>query len=81
MSNPEGRDIISHVSGTWTGLKPDQSTHCRPNDIRCWRLVDRLGEQIISQILDDSRAGLSKRKLAQQYGISLSSVKRLGKLG
>jgi hypothetical protein len=41
------------------------------------RLVDRLGEQIIGDLLRDRRSGASKQVLAERYGISLSSVKRL----
>jgi DNA invertase Pin-like site-specific DNA recombinase len=44
---------------------------------RRWRLVDRLGEQIIRDLLRDGRSGATKRVLAERYGISLSSVKRL----
>jgi DNA invertase Pin-like site-specific DNA recombinase len=42
-----------------------------------WRLVDRLGKQIIIQLLEDRRSGLTKQALADRYGISLCSVKRL----
>ena len=42
-----------------------------------WRLVDRLGEQIIRDLLRDSRTGTTHRALAERYGISLSSVKRV----
>jgi DNA-binding GntR family transcriptional regulator len=42
-----------------------------------WRLVDRLGEQIIRELLRDSDSGATQRSLAERYGISLSSVKRL----
>ena len=44
---------------------------------RRWRLVDRLGEQIIRELLLDSGMGTPQRRLAERYGISLSSVKRL----
>jgi DNA-binding Lrp family transcriptional regulator len=40
-------------------------------------LVDRLGEQIIRELLRDSRTGTTHRALAEHYGISLSSVKRV----
>lgn len=42
-----------------------------------WRLSDRLGEDVIASILRDSQAGTTQRGLAERYGISLSSVKRL----
>jgi DNA-binding Lrp family transcriptional regulator len=42
-----------------------------------WRLVDRLGEQIIRDLLRDSRTGTTHSALAERYGISLSSVKRV----
>jgi DNA-binding Lrp family transcriptional regulator len=40
-------------------------------------MVDCLGEQIIRELLRDSRAGTPQRELAERYGISVSSVKRL----
>jgi len=40
-------------------------------------LVNRLGEQLILDLLRDSRTGITHRKLAERYEISLSSVKRL----
>jgi DNA invertase Pin-like site-specific DNA recombinase len=42
-----------------------------------WRLVDRLGEQVIRELIADGRAGATKRELVERYGISLSSVKRI----
>jgi hypothetical protein len=42
-----------------------------------WRLIDRLGEQIIRDLLRDRRAGTTHRALADRYVISLSSVKRV----
>jgi DNA-binding GntR family transcriptional regulator len=41
-----------------------------------WRLVDRLGEQTIQEMLHDSHSGATQRRLAERYGISLTSVKR-----
>ncbi|HTE64762.1 MAG TPA: hypothetical protein VK736_00690 [Candidatus Binatia bacterium] len=59
-------------------IKSDD-THAatRIQALRRWRLVDRLGERIILQLLRDSRTGTTHRGLAERYGISLSSVKRL----
>jgi hypothetical protein len=48
-----------------------------PRKTRPWRLVDRLGEKIILDLLADSQAGATKQILAQRYGMSLSSVKRI----
>jgi DNA invertase Pin-like site-specific DNA recombinase len=42
-----------------------------------WRLVDRLGEEIIQEMLHDSHSGATQRRLAERYGISLTSVKRV----
>ena len=44
---------------------------------RQWRLIDRLGEQLIAELVRDRRQGATKQQLADRYGISLSSVKRL----
>ena len=48
-----------------------------PSARRRWRLADRLGEQTIRELLTDSRAGTPQRELAERYGISVSSVKRI----
>jgi hypothetical protein len=42
-------------------------------------LVDRLGQQIITDLLRDGHAGATKLSLAKRHGISLSSVKRIFK--
>jgi hypothetical protein len=44
----------------------------RPQSVR-----DRLGEATVSRLVGDFQSGTPKWKLAQQYGISESSVKRL----
>jgi hypothetical protein len=44
---------------------------------RPWPVVNRLGEQTVHQLLRDRRAGAIQRALAERYGISLSSVKRI----
>lgn len=40
-------------------------------------MIDRLGEQIIHDLLRDGRAGATKPILARRYGVNLSSVKRI----
>ena len=42
-----------------------------------WRVGDRLSETDIERLIAAFTAGTSKRKLAERYGISESSVKRL----
>jgi hypothetical protein len=44
---------------------------------RRWRVADRLGEQVIDELLEGRRRGLAIKALAERYGISLSSMKRL----
>jgi methylphosphotriester-DNA--protein-cysteine methyltransferase len=44
---------------------------------RPWRLVDRLGEQIIIELVAGKRSGATKRVLAERYGVSPSGVKRI----
>jgi len=67
---------VAHADQAIGGnLEPKSSTsHRRPP--KRWRVVDRLGEQIILELLRDSRAGIPQRELAERYGISVSSVKR-----
>jgi hypothetical protein len=40
-------------------------------------MVDRLGESIVLELPQDSRADIPRRGLNERYGMSLSSVKRL----
>ena len=44
---------------------------------REWRVSDRLSEADLRQLVADFQGGTAKRKLAERYGISESSVKRL----
>ena len=41
------------------------------------RVVDRLGEEMVRQMIEERRAGAELRGLAERYGVSLSSVKRV----
>ncbi len=78
LSNPEAVETVALATQAMTGIKIHHgSTASRPVAHRRWRLVDRLGEQIISDLLRDSGVGATQRTLAERYGISLSSVKRL----
>jgi hypothetical protein len=44
---------------------------------RLWRVGDRLSGDDTEQLVAAFTAGTSKRKLAEQYGISESNLKRL----
>ena len=41
------------------------------------RVVDRLGENAVREMIEARQAGAKLLELAEQYGISESSVKRL----
>jgi len=56
---------------------PGQSVRSAPLSARQWRVDDRLSEADAEQLVAAFTAGMSKRKLAERYGISESSVKRL----
>jgi hypothetical protein len=72
---------MAHAAQAVTDVKIDHgSTASSPSTRWRWRLVDRLGEQIIRDLLRDSRAGTKQQRLAERYGVSLSSVKRLLRL-
>jgi hypothetical protein len=47
---------------------------------RQWRVRDRLSEAQVRQLVEAFQAGTPKHELAERYGISLSSVKRLLRL-
>jgi hypothetical protein len=40
-------------------------------------LVDRLGEQIVNDLLEDRRLGVTSLQLVERYSTSLSSAKRI----
>jgi hypothetical protein len=55
------------------GVASQESGSSRLSD----RLSDRLSEADISDIVDRFRVGVSKLSLAEEYGMSLSTMKRL----
>jgi len=76
LSNPGIRDIVAHTAKLVSRVSVDHGSTSAPRrTARRWRLVDRLGEQIILEIVRSSHAGTTHRALAERYGISLSSVK------
>ena len=77
LSNPHYRDILADTARVVNGLEIDHGSTASPTRARNWRVVDRLGEQVIRELLRDSRDGTSQRELAERHGISLSSVKRI----
>jgi DNA-binding GntR family transcriptional regulator len=67
-----------HAGQVIAGLKIDHGSTASHSGVpKRWRLVDRLGEQIIRDLLRDSRAGTTQQRLAERYAISVSSVRRL----
>jgi hypothetical protein len=66
---------VAHAAQAVTHVKLDHYSAASPLSARRrWRLVDRLGEQIIRELLTDSRAGTPQRELAERYGISVSTT-------
>ena len=49
----------------------------RNNARQAWQVSDRLSTEDIETLLQAFRAGTPKWQLAEMYGISLTSVKRL----
>jgi hypothetical protein len=78
LSNPEAVETVALAAQAVDGIKEDggQAASAAPPSRR-WRLVDRLGEQIISDLIRERHSGATKRVLAQRYQISLSSVERV----
>ncbi len=54
-----------------------QSVRSAPLSTRQWRMGDRLSERDRERLVAAFTAGTSKRKLAERYGITESSIKRL----
>jgi hypothetical protein len=76
LSNPAVAALVAAVGQVTAGTTADASGHATPVPRR-WRLVDRLGEKMIRDLLRDRRLGHTQRQLAERYGISLSSMKRI----
>jgi DNA invertase Pin-like site-specific DNA recombinase len=53
------------------------SVRARPASAVPRRVVDRLGEAVVQEIIEARRAGVKLREVAKRYGISESTVKRL----
>lgn len=53
------------------------SVRTRPAPVVPRRVVDRLGEDAVREMIEARRAGVKLREVAERYGISESSVKRL----
>jgi hypothetical protein len=78
LSNPDMREVVASAAQAVSCIQADDGQgSSSPSAPRRWKLVDRLGEQILRDLLKDSGTGATKHALAQRYGISLSSVKRL----
>lgn len=53
------------------------SVRARPTPAVHRRVVDRLGEGAVHEIIEARRTGMKLKDVAKQYGISESSVKRM----
>lgn len=56
---------------------PPPSVRAKSNPTVPRRVVDRLGEETVRELITAQQAGTKLRDLAERYGISESSVKRL----
>jgi hypothetical protein len=56
---------------------PRLSVRAKSTSIVPRRVVDRLGEDVVRQMVEARRTGMKLKDVAKRYGISESSVKRL----
>jgi hypothetical protein len=56
---------------------PQTSVRTKPNSTVPRRVVDRLGEDAVREMIEARHAGAKLLELAERYGISESSVKRI----
>jgi len=78
LSNSQVLEAVALAAQAVDGVKIEAGqVPSPPRAPRRWRLVDRLGEHIILQLLQDRRGGLTKQALADRYDVSLSSIKRI----
>jgi hypothetical protein len=67
LSNPDIRDAVGQTALVLADVKIDNASTASPTSARRRRrLVDRLGEQIISDLLRDSGVGTTQRRLAER---------------
>jgi hypothetical protein len=52
------------------------SVRAKPNSVIPRRVVDRLGEDVVREMIEARQAGMQVKEVAQRYGVSESSVKR-----
>lgn len=57
--------------------EPPQSVRTTAKAAVPHRVVDRLGEEVVQEMIEERQAGAELRELAARYGISVSSVKRI----
>ena len=55
----------------------EASVRARPMSATPRRVVDRLGEGVVREVIEARQAGMKLKDVAKRYGISESSVKRL----
>ncbi len=78
LSNPEVREVVAQAAQAVNAIKVGAGHAVSlPPALRRWRLVDRIGADAIHKLAADADSGTTKRELAERYGISLSSVKRI----
>jgi hypothetical protein len=56
---------------------PKVSVRARPKAVEPRRVVDRLGDEAVRELVEARRAGAKLRDLVERYEISESSLKRL----
>lgn len=56
---------------------PKPGLQARPNWVVPQRVADRLGENIVREMIEARQYGAKLRDLAERYGISESNLKRL----
>jgi hypothetical protein len=82
-SNPDEweqlADTTHALNQPWADVEASDGPSARPSSCprRPWPVTDRLGQQTVLELLRDSRSGVMQCVLAERYGISLSSVKRI----
>jgi hypothetical protein len=76
-SNPKALEATALAAQAIDGIKIDSPRPSPSPAAQRWRLLDRLGEQIVNDLLEDRRLGMTNLRLVEQYSISLSSVKRI----
>jgi len=77
LSNPSTRQNLRTIDDLIAGTPVIARDRPARRSVRSVRVRDRLSETDVAELVSQFVAGMTRQALVEQYGISLSSVKRV----